>query len=85
ARPGRTGLARRMGFADVAAPQNAAGRRSKHRQRPGARRLQTPHRPPPHKTAARWPGTLWVCRVNRMAGLCTLMYSHQWHTYWETA
>lgn len=23
-------------------------------------------------------------RVNRMAGLCSLMYSNQWHTYWNT-
>jgi hypothetical protein len=30
--------------------------------------------------AARWR----VRRVNRMAGLCALMYSHQWKTYWET-
>lgn len=33
------------------------------------------------QTAARWR----VRRVNRMAGLCALLYSHQWHTYWETA
>lgn len=31
--------------------------------------------------AARWR----VRRVNRMAGLCSLLYSHQWHAYWETA
>lgn len=30
--------------------------------------------------AARWR----VRRVNRMAGLCSLLYSHQWRTYWET-
>jgi hypothetical protein len=30
--------------------------------------------------AARWR----VRRVNRMAGLCSLLYSHQWQTYWET-
>lgn len=30
--------------------------------------------------AARWR----VRRVNRMAGLCSLLYSQQWHTYWET-
>jgi hypothetical protein len=29
--------------------------------------------------AARWR----VRRVNRMAGLCSLMYSHQWAAYWE--
>jgi hypothetical protein len=32
------------------------------------------------QTGARWR----VRRVNRMAGLCSLMYSHQWKTYWET-
>lgn len=32
------------------------------------------------QTGARWR----VRRVNRMAGLCSLMYSHQWETYWET-
>ena len=32
------------------------------------------------QTGARWR----VRRVNRMAGLCCLMYSHQWHTYWES-
>lgn len=32
------------------------------------------------QTGARWR----VRRVNRMAGLCSLMYSHQWTTYWET-
>lgn len=31
--------------------------------------------------AARWR----VRRVNRMAGLCSLMYGHQWATYWECA
>jgi hypothetical protein len=30
------------------------------------------------QTGARWR----VRRVNRMAGLCSLMYSHQWTTYW---
>lgn len=31
-------------------------------------------------------GARWRCRrVNRMAGLCSLMYSHQWQTYWEAA
>lgn len=30
--------------------------------------------------AARWR----VRRVNRMAALCTLMYSHQWNTYWNS-
>lgn len=30
---------------------------------------------------ARWR----VRRVNRMAGLCSLMYSHQWATYWGCA
>lgn len=29
--------------------------------------------------ASRWR----VRRVNRMAGLCSLMYSHQWNTYWN--
>ena len=29
--------------------------------------------------AARWR----VRRVNRMAGLCSLMYSHQWQNYWN--
>jgi hypothetical protein len=33
------------------------------------------------QTGARWR----VRRVNRMAGLCSLMYSHQWKTYWELA
>ncbi len=32
------------------------------------------------QTGARWR----VRRVNRMAGLCSLMYSHQWKTYWQT-
>jgi hypothetical protein len=32
------------------------------------------------QTGARWR----VRRVNRMAGLCCLMYSHQWNTYWES-
>ncbi len=32
------------------------------------------------QTGARW----CVRRVNRMAGLCSLMDSHQWKTYWET-
>lgn len=31
--------------------------------------------------AARWR----VRRVNRMAGLCCLLYSDQWDTYWKTA
>jgi hypothetical protein len=26
-----------------------------------------------------------VCRVNRRAGLCSLMFSHQWTTYWQSA
>jgi hypothetical protein len=30
--------------------------------------------------AARWR----VRRVNRMAGLCSLLYSYQWQTYWQT-
>ena len=30
--------------------------------------------------AARWR----VRRVNRMAGLCAVMYSHQWDAYWNT-
>ena len=30
--------------------------------------------------ASRWR----VRRVNRMAGLCSLLYSDQWQTYWET-
>jgi len=33
------------------------------------------------QTGARWR----VRRVNRMAGLCSLMDSHQWKTYWELA
>lgn len=33
------------------------------------------------QTGARWR----VRRVNRMAGLCCLMYTHQWNTYWESA
>lgn len=33
------------------------------------------------QTGARWR----VRRVNRMAGLCALMYSHHWNTYWQTA
>lgn len=33
------------------------------------------------QTGARWR----VRRVNRMAGLCCLLYSHQWKTYWESA
>ena len=33
------------------------------------------------QTGARWR----VRRVNRQAGLCSLMYSHQWQTYWELA
>jgi len=32
------------------------------------------------QTGARWR----VRRVNRQAGLCSLMYSHQWKTYWES-
>jgi hypothetical protein len=31
------------------------------------------------QTGARWR----VRRVNRMAGLCCLMYSHNWNTYWN--
>lgn len=30
--------------------------------------------------AARWK----VRRVNRMAGLCSIMYTHHWETYWQT-
>jgi hypothetical protein len=30
--------------------------------------------------SARWR----VQRINRMAGLCSLLYSHQWDTYWQT-
>jgi hypothetical protein len=30
--------------------------------------------------ASRWR----IRRVNRMAGLCCLMYSHQWNAYWNT-
>ncbi|MEZ5944345.1 MAG: hypothetical protein R3C18_23400 [Planctomycetaceae bacterium] len=30
--------------------------------------------------AARWR----VRRVNRMAGLCSIMYTHHWKTYWKT-
>jgi hypothetical protein len=33
------------------------------------------------QTGARWR----VRRINRMAGLCSLMYSHQWNPYWETS
>lgn len=33
------------------------------------------------QTGARWR----IRRVNRMAGLCTLMDSHHWNTYWQTA
>jgi hypothetical protein len=32
------------------------------------------------QTGARWR----VRRVNRMAGLCSIMYSHQWDAYWAT-
>ena len=32
------------------------------------------------QTGARWR----VRRVNRQAGLCSLMYSQQWQTYWQT-
>ena len=32
------------------------------------------------QTGARWR----VRRVNRQAGLCALMYSQQWETYWQT-
>jgi hypothetical protein len=32
------------------------------------------------QTGARWR----IRRVNRRAGLCTLMYSQQWETYWQT-
>ncbi len=32
------------------------------------------------QTGARWR----VRRVNRMAGLCSIMYSHQWDAYWTT-
>jgi len=31
------------------------------------------------QTGARWR----VRRVNRQAGLCSLMYSHQWNSYWD--
>ena len=31
------------------------------------------------QTGARWR----VRRVNRMAGLCSLMYSNHWNTYWN--
>jgi hypothetical protein len=31
------------------------------------------------QTGARWR----VRRVNRMAGLCSLMYTHHWKTYWQ--
>lgn len=30
--------------------------------------------------AAKWR----VRRVNRMAGLCSIMYTHHWNTYWQT-
>lgn len=30
--------------------------------------------------AARWR----VRRINRMAGLCSIMYTHHWKTYWQT-
>jgi hypothetical protein len=33
------------------------------------------------QTGARWR----IERANRMAGLCALKYSHQWHAYWSTA
>lgn len=33
------------------------------------------------QTGARWR----VRRVNRQAGLCSLMYSHQWQNYWQLA
>ena len=33
------------------------------------------------QTGARWR----IQRANRMAGLCALKYSRQWHTYWSTA
>ena len=32
------------------------------------------------QTGARWR----VHRLNRQAGLCSLMYSHQWNAYWQT-
>jgi len=32
------------------------------------------------QTGARWR----IRRVNRQAGLCSLMYSHHWNTYWQT-
>jgi len=32
------------------------------------------------QTGARWR----IQRVNRMAGLCSVMYSNQWNTYWNT-
>ena len=32
------------------------------------------------QTAARWRPQ----RLNRMAGLCSIMYSHQWNAYWTT-
>ena len=31
------------------------------------------------QTAAQWR----VRRLNRMAGLCSIMYSHQWNEYWH--
>ena len=33
------------------------------------------------QTGARWK----VRRVNRMAGLCSIMYSDLWKTYWNAA
>lgn len=33
------------------------------------------------QTGARWK----VRRVNRMAGLCTIMYSDLWNTYWNAS
>jgi hypothetical protein len=33
------------------------------------------------QTGARWR----IDRANRMAGLCALKYSNQWHTYWSAA
>jgi hypothetical protein len=32
------------------------------------------------QTAARWR----VRRLNRMAGLCAIMYSHQWNNFWQS-
>ncbi|MEZ5945113.1 MAG: hypothetical protein R3C18_27310 [Planctomycetaceae bacterium] len=34
----------------------------------------------PESNAARWR----VRRVNRMAELCSIMYTNHWKTYWQT-